>query len=101
MDKFEFSVDDVKYALDLRMLTPSDDRFCRENTHAGLSVAALLAAFTSGAMGIDYVAILVYLARKQQGEVVSLAEVEKGLTYGSLMEGEMVKADSDKDDEGN
>lgn len=77
------SVDGQKYTLAIDDLGPSDARMLRKE--AGMSIRQVF-ALTQEDADIDLVAAIVWLARRQGGEDITLDDVEKDITYSSKVE---------------
>lgn len=75
-------VDDAEFTMTAEDLTGEQDRLLFQQS--GLTVAQVIDAATSGAVGIFTVAAMVFLARLQAGEKnVDYKAIESGITFQS------------------
>lgn len=75
------SVDGQNYELEFATIGPAQARVVRQAT--GSSIRRLFAEVGESDPDIDIIGPLIWLARNQSGDDITLEEVESGLTYKS------------------
>lgn len=81
-DEVTIGVDGQPYTLRLGEMTAALVRELRAET--GRSFTTFMGDLGGSDPDLDVIAVIVWLARRQAGETVTLADVEAGLTYGNV-----------------